>query len=365
MFMVSALILFGWHAEQCKAQVYKKNKTVLKEYKVNENCDVQLSNKYGNINIISWDKDSVKIIINLNVETKSQGKTDKIFSYIDFDFTNTEYYIIAKTCFKENTGTFWNDVSDMANVIFSSGNNVEIEYEVYMPAKANLKIDNKFGNIYTTDLSGNIDILLSNGDFKANNLSGKVKIDLKFGNCVVNKLSSAKLLLGYSELELRNCGNADINSKSSKISIDKIDELKITDSKRDKYYLDFVKVLNGNSTFSYIYLTRLCDELTFAMKYGGLSVESLANTFKIMDVNADYTDVTVSLNKSLTCNVDVLHNKKTGINFSEACNKNIKTEIINLTNDEYRTSGVIAGNLKTSARVKFVMKYGNLNVNVK
>ena len=49
-----------------------------------------------------------------------------------------------------------------------------------MPASITVTFENKFGNIYSTDHNGKITVKLSNGDFKANNLSGDVNLDFSF-----------------------------------------------------------------------------------------------------------------------------------------------------------------------------------------
>ena len=123
-------------------------------------------NKYGDIHLIPWEKDSVVFEIDFSVTSNKQAKVDKIFDYVDFDFKATAYYVIAQTVF-EGQNSFWREMADVASTIFSSGTNTRIDYTVYFPAGNDVRIENKFGNIYTTDHTGKVDITLSNGDLKA------------------------------------------------------------------------------------------------------------------------------------------------------------------------------------------------------
>jgi len=114
------------------AQPYERSKEEIRSFKVYKQTTLEIYNKYGNIHLFPWEKDSVKIKIELNVKANKQSKVDKIFEYINFEFSNTKYYIIARTQLKQH-GTFWSEVSDLANTLFSGNNKAQIDYYIYLP----------------------------------------------------------------------------------------------------------------------------------------------------------------------------------------------------------------------------------------
>ena len=133
----------------------------------------------------SWFK---RIVINNCLNEIKRRKADLkfcdnigVFEHkINFEFSNTKYYIIARTQLKQDQNAFWAEVSDLANTIFSGNNKTQIYHFIFMPASITVTFENKFGNIYSTDHNGKITVKLSNGDFKANNLSGDVNLDFSF-----------------------------------------------------------------------------------------------------------------------------------------------------------------------------------------
>ena len=201
--LITLLLIVGSLAfSALQAQVYERSRELTKTFRVYEETTLEVHNKYGNIHLFPWQKDSVRIRIEVEVKANKESKADKIYDYIDFDFSHTKYYIEAKTAFRQNRSAFWSEVSDLASTLFSGNNKAQIDYYIYLPADIEIKLENKFGNIYTTNHSGKMIIELSNGDFKANDLSGYVDFDFSFGNASIGQMDEGKLKLGYGELEI-------------------------------------------------------------------------------------------------------------------------------------------------------------------
>ena len=122
-----------------KSQQYSRK--IVKSFKVNNATTVDIYNKYGKIHIVTWEKDSVSFSIDLKIKASNDSKLNKLKSNIDFDFTGTAYYVIAKTRIGKNTNSVFNDLADIAGSILSSDNKVTIDYLVMMPKHINLKIE--------------------------------------------------------------------------------------------------------------------------------------------------------------------------------------------------------------------------------
>ena len=323
-----------------KPQVYERSRHESKAWKVSKETSLEIYNKYGNIHLFTWDKDSVRITIDMQIKASKESKVDKIYEYIDFEFSDNKYYVIARTRLNQQ-GEFWAEVSDLANTFFSSGTKVQIDYSVYLPQTINVKIENKFGNIYTTDHQGKMSVILSNGDYKANDLKGTVDLNVSFGNATINSIESGKLNLSYSELELGNAVNLNIESKSSTLNIDKAVTLNIS-SKRDKYYINQIGVLSGKTSFSYLTLKSFNSDLTLSTDYGEVNLESISSEFKLIDLTSSYTDILMRIPAKASYAVDISHSVSTVITAPENYS-GLKSETIDKKADLYKTKGT-AGN---------------------
>jgi hypothetical protein len=345
------------------SQSFEKQKNITRSFAVSKECNVQISNKYGNIQIVPWEKDSACFSIDVKVSDKKEADAEKMLNAIDIEFTNSPYYIIAKTIFKNSKNQVIEDFSDYVNGIFGIGKDVEINYILNVPGYSALKIDNKFGNIYTTNHTGNIDITLSNGDLKANNLIGsETKIELSFGNGVVNKIVNGKLNIGYSDLEIKEAGKLSIEGRSAKMNITKAERLDLN-SRRDKFYIDTAAVITGTSDFSYINVYYLKESIFLKSLYGDINLTEIAGSVKFINLTSDYTDINLFFQRSCSSTID-LSCKKTELSYPSTVT-GLTKQLINEKTGEYKVSGSIGTETEVKSPVQITAVSGSIAINIK
>jgi len=301
--------------EAIYGQTYEKEKTVNRSFKLTPETEIEVSNKYGDIQIIPWEKDSVRFEIKLKVISNKESKLDKSFDYIDFDFKSSNYYVIAQTVFV-GKGTFWNEISDVASNLFSAGTRTSIDYKIYLPIKSSLKVDNKYGNIYTTDLSGKLNFTLSNGDLKAHKFSGLSNLNIEYGNIDIDVFEHGSLTLNYGELHSEDIGNISITSRSAELHIDKVNFLNLV-SKRDKLYLKNVDTLTGEFYFSTLVLEELSSKIDLSTRYGKIEIEKIGAAVSPFILNNDNTDVKLNFLDESKYFLDMTVDEKTQVYYSE------------------------------------------------
>ncbi|MFO7658152.1 MAG: hypothetical protein R6W78_13920 [Bacteroidales bacterium] len=324
-------------------------KRIEKSYKVNNSTTVDVINKYGKIHVVTWEKDSVRFDIRLKIKASSDSRLNKLKNTIDFDFTGTEYYVVAKTRIGTNSGAIFSDLADIAGSLMPSDNKVTIDYIVMMPRHINLKLENKFGDVYIDDLDGNIRLTLSNGELKANELTGNTIISLSSADAVINSVKDGKISVSYSNFHVKTVDKLIIDSRSSVINIEKAGFLKIT-SRRDKFHLPEISELYGESYFSNFTLHNLQKEMNFNLKYGNLSVEEISRGFSFIQVVSEYTDLDLVFARGATYEIDITHHNDVIFNYPMQL-ANLQTKVINPDEKQKLTYGRI-GTAGASSKVK-------------
>jgi hypothetical protein len=292
-----------------QGQTFERSRSLQKSFFALPSAEIQIVNKYGDIHLVTWDKDSVRFEIQLSVTSNKEEKLDKIFNYVDFEFEDTKYFIIARTVFK-GQNSFWTEVSDMANLVFSGGTHTQIDYTVYLPENSNLKIENKFGNIVTTDHPGKVDIFVSNGDLKAHSFSGQAKIRVDFGNATIAQVKSANLSINYGELRLEEASEVILQTKSSKIFLVSAEWLQM-DSQRDKYYVNKVGEVSGSSYFSDLSFDQVARQVSLKSNYGDIKIGSVLPGFRQMEFGSESTAITVYISREFYYDMDITRDYRT------------------------------------------------------
>ncbi len=357
-FLFSLVLLFSLIAGVMQAQTFEKSKRLSRSFPVGSDTEVEMFNKYGNVHIVTWEKDSVRFDINLMVKGAKQAKVDKTFSLIDFDFESTKYYIITKTVFEGNS--FWNDVTDIGSSFFGSNTKTKVDYTVYLPENIKLKLTNKYGSVYLADYSGKLFVNISNGDFKAHDLTGQTTIVSEFGNCDVGKVKHGNLTVSYGDFYLEEAGYLKIKGKSSSFHLSKVDELEM-DSKRDKFFIDELAVLRGSAYFSRIELGIIDEVLDLSTKYGDLQIKSFGDKCDFFKLKTDDTDVTLHFTDSKQYKLSILANDETKIYYASTIT-NIKSQKIDDDKNLIRVDCVVGNNDKLTVPINIESVAGSLSL---
>lgn len=351
-FLLSVLFVWAIFLPVALGQAYTQYKKIEKTFKVNSNTTVDITNKYGKIDIIPWNKDSTKIGIIVSYKSQQSGKVKKILDNISFDFTPMTYYITVATKLEI-------DYSNILPELIKLQPEININYTVYLPVYCNLKINNKYGDIFIDELNGNCDLNLFYGNFKAGKLNGNNQLTLEHGDGTVNYINSGIINLSYTtaDLRIKKANQLNLVTKSAVITIDEINILK-SNSKRSKYFISNINYLYGNSYFDKYQIENLNNEVNFDMQYGEMKVQTISSKFSFINLFLANTDIFLNFQKSTSYQLDITH-EDTGINVPKDL-ANLQEKI--LEDDERINTYGSVGNVKTSSKVRINAEGGSLTI---
>ncbi len=312
-------------------QQLSQTKTFDKVFSVNTATTMDINNKYGKIDLLNWDKDSVKIEVLVTARSNDKEKISKLLAGVDVQFSRTEYYVTAKTILGGNRTGILSDLQELTDAFVATESQVRIDYAIHAPVYVNLYITNKYGDVFAGDVKGNFFLFLSNGDFKVNNLSANSEIDLKFGHGNVNSLNTAKITVSYSELNVKKANQLTLIGKSGIITIEDVNVLK-TQSKRDKFTINKIAYLYGETYFSELSVNKLVTEMSIDMKYGSIKILNTPRDFRSFNINSQYTDIELLVDRQANFDAEFtlrdvqfsFPDEWTKLNKSENDNKQLK-----------------------------------------
>jgi hypothetical protein len=336
------LILFpGLHA-----QVPEYTRQVVKSFRTGSPVTVDIGNKYGKVQVITWDIDSVKFIIDLRIRSKDDSKLQKLKQTIDFEFSTGQSTLVARTKLGDTGSDVFKDIVDIAGSYLSTNSTVLINYTVMIPDYAQLKIDNKFGDVFMEDLNGNLNLVLSYGDFKCNRLNAKSEIRITSGNGEINSIRDGMVFISYGNLHIRDCERLTADTRSSNITIDRAASLKVN-SRRDKLFLDDIGSLSGTGYFSQLNGGTLHEEIHYTGRYGNLTLDKVKTSFSRVNITAEYADVSLGFEKPLLFNFELTHHQDVMFVYPKSL-ASLKTSVVNAENKLFLTSGIIGTGAATS-----------------
>ena len=358
--ILGLILLLGSLAYQWTGKEYEISKSALKETQLNADEKLILSNKYGRIDIKTWDKQEVKIDVLITVKAQNEKKAKEILDRVNIDFSEGNGFVKAETVFGEESNSWGWNVS--YNVSY------EINYTVFMPQNASLDISNKYGDSALPSLERDIIANIKYGSINFGDNSKNVKLELGYGHAYLKNLDNLDCDIKYSEMEILNALNAKIESKYSHHTFGEIKSLMLQ-SGYDDYRIEKVGKINnegkyddfrigsaGEANFDTKYTDVSIKELhnsgKFYLRYGEIQIDQVYQSVTSMDFDVEYTDVYMKNNTG--CSFD-LNGSYTDFSFPENTQFSLKD------NDRYDHSykGKFGNG---STKLKASMRYGHMKI---
>ena len=345
-----AFVLIGFTA---MGQTYRKSKSIKDSFKVSPKTELTVFNKYGNIELIIWEKDLIEFEVDIEVREKKEEKAISKLESIHVSFISTAHLMEAKTYFSGES-EFWTDVKDYSGKVFASENKATINYKIYLPNYMAINIENKYGDIYLDECKEKATITLSNGDLKAYSFDSETTLNLGYAYANIKQMQNGILNLGYhSEIKINKANDLKIVSKSSRVTIDEANKLDIK-SERDKYYLKKVAIINANNAYTYFNIESVTEHVSIKANYGDIDIIEIENTVSQVYFDVESTDINIHQPQGRAIDFAIIYNKNAGLYFPEEL-KNKKTKMKNEDERLVETTGVLgesgASDLKVSAKI--------------
>ncbi len=273
---------------------YEKTKTIKKEYEVNADASLLIKNKYGNVDVISWDQNRVEIEVTITVSGNSESKVIDRLSKITVNFENSRSEVSAKTSIENSSKGWYNSNNKM---------NYQIDYKVKVPVTNSVDLNNDYGTI------------------TLNEIKGKAEINCDYGKILIGSLfhENNSINIDYtseSEIELMNGGS--INADYSKFRIEKAKKIELNADYTDSEFVniedlnfvcDYGKLqvgqannVDGHGDYLTIRLGTIYKNLSIDADYGGIKVDKLMKGFESVRIHSDYAGIKIGMENDISFN---------------------------------------------------------------
>ncbi len=271
--LLVVVIAFQANAERTIKRFYKS-------FPVKQIAKLELSNKYGNIQIDDNRKDSVVISVEAWVEGNG-SKAQKLLDNIDVKINSSGNTASAVTEFK--------------NEFNNNNQNFSIDYHVSVPADRELAVEQKYGSVNMGDLTGKGLFDIKYGEIRAKNLlSPALTMDIAYSKAVIEATKDLDLTIRYSKLTLDKGENLKVDSRYSGLNAGDCKDVTI-DSKYDDFRFKTLSNLTANSMYSGYKIDQIQSSLMLTNGYGNVNVGTIPSGFKNIKVSNRYATIRLGI----------------------------------------------------------------------
>ncbi|WP_341221286.1 hypothetical protein [Polaribacter atrinae] len=330
---------------------HEKNKIITKVFNVNKDAKVALNNKYGSLNITTWDKNKVEIKVTITIQGDDLDDVEERLSTIDVLFNANASLVEAKTMI-ENQNSAWSWWGKSKKI------NYKINYVVKMPRSNSVNLHNIYGDIYLDNLDGSAAISCDYGKVSIVRLSG-IKNTVNLEYCTtssINYIKEGVIKSDYSKLNIRTSENLKINANYSTI---KLDNTKNIDFNCDygSIYIEEAEEIIGSSDYVSMHFGTVKKNLNIETDYGSLTVQNLVKDFKNVTINGEYAGIRIHIDS------DTVFEFMIDLEYASFSGDDDKMELfksISKSTKKYYEGKFGKGN--TNSKLKITSQYGGVSI---
>ena len=275
--------------------LHLKEKNIKKAYYVNPNATLSIDNSYGTISVTTWNEDKIEFDISIKVSGDNENWVNQRIETIAVDIVALKGMISAKTI-----------LGNSNYKAHGKNNNFEINYTLKIPKNGSVKLNNKYGNISTSDLYAEADIKCKYGKVILGRLSGNSTLEMEYcSNSSIAFLKNGMVTAKYSNLKIGETTKLDLISDYTDIEIEQSDAIKYN-SKYGKIRIQNVKTLDASGNYLTIKIGEVFDYLKLNTKYSSLAIQSINAKANSVTVVAGYTGINIGYHTNFAFDFNVL-----------------------------------------------------------
>jgi hypothetical protein len=312
LFLIGAMGLLSMSAPLNNlAPVAKKKftKQIEKNFPISAKGEVVLINKYGNIDVLTWNKNEVQISIEIVVNATNQSVADDVFETISVNFEDSRDRVFAETLIESKESYWWNWGNSLKS-------DFQINYKVHMPISCSADFSNKYGDLDIMDLENDAKINVKYGNLTMGDLAGTLDLYLGYGKAYSGILENVRAEIKYSKYRCESLRDFTADTKYSGIVINNGQKI-ITNSKYDNYNLGTIQEFINEGKYDNL-IIESCEDVTIETKYSDLKIEKLIRSLsaeinyggiKVKELKQNFDNIYIESNYA---GVDIYTEEGTG-----------------------------------------------------
>ncbi len=235
---------------------YEKEGVIEKEFNINANTKIDFTNKSSDLTVKVWNKQQVKLECFYKLRANNKEDIDLTIEALEnLEVRNSSSLLEIKTgIFSNVKSTVITGLVNKIVATLTTGPTVnlkeyEINYVLTLPDNHDLKLHQKYSEVFMEDYNGNIEFDLYDVDMRAGQTPNVEILKTKYSNLFFGSLGNCNMDIYDSDIEVGNMGDLILKSKYSKIEIDAMGSVKM-DSYDDKLFFTKLKSIEGKAKYT-------------------------------------------------------------------------------------------------------------------
>lgn len=264
---------------------------------------VTVVNKFGDVTVKSWDKDSVAVEVVVHAEASNPDHLDLMMKMASARIYSTAGNVYSELNWGDEVGGIKQGTIEVA-LSLKSEYKLRIDQIIHVPKNAKLSIENRFGDVLLPSLEQELRLTLHHGALRAESLYSLRAEELKYAKIDLIDLKKLEGKIVFSEVLIKNCDQADIQTSSSEIELDLVKDLRVKSS-NDKYRIENAGTIIGSSFMGDWRVRTVKGGVDLDMKFGSFDLRNLQTPLKTVHLIGSNTEFRIGFSDDFSGSVKV------------------------------------------------------------
>jgi hypothetical protein len=276
-----------------------KERNIKKSFNVSSNATLEVTNSFGDLNIITWDQNSIEFDITIKITGNDEEKVQDRLNGIDIDFSASNDLVSAVTKIEKNKKNWWSWGKKM-NL------QMEIDYVIKMPMTNNVDLHNKFGTINLDKLKGSSKIRCDHGKITTQELmSSNNVINLNHTkDSYFEYIKEGRISANHSGYTIAKAEKINIKANHTRSIVEFVENVEY-DCNHGSLKVDNANNLQGRGNHLTFRIGNVFKNLTVKGSHGSLKIGRIAPKANSIDIDVQFTSMTIGYDSAFNFNFDL------------------------------------------------------------
>lgn len=279
---------------------HTKKKTIKKEYNVSKDATLKIDNRYGNLDVVTWNENRIVFEITITTNGNDEDKVQDKLDDIDVNFSATSNYVSAETQIGKSKSKSWWNWGNSNNV------NIQINYLVKLPITNNVDLNNDYGSILLGTLQGHATINCDYGKITTKELladNNNISFDYT-NNSYFEYIKSGKINADYSGFTVAKAKNLDIVADYTN-SVVEIAENVIYNCDYGSLRVNNVNNFSGNGDYLTVVLGDVYKNVQIKADYGSIKIGKMTKNAGNVFIDSDYVGIKIGIDSNYNFDFEI------------------------------------------------------------
>jgi hypothetical protein len=305
---------FGFETRHIN-QADLKSKEISQEVNMPKSGEIFIENNSRSIQVKTWDQQKVKVVTTayfekentltdeqwfekMSISLKTLGSSVKIRSGAA-SFGSYSYTTRGQTVVMGVPAP----TTESGSVKISNTPTKRI-LTIYVPVGSKLDIESRYSEVQLPAGVGDVLMDITNGSFEAENLN-KLRLRSKYSNANLRDIKEAEIEFANGRFTANNIDDLEIESKYSTIEMASAKKIKLV-STNDEFEVEDVTDIRGRKNYGNLRITRLAGSIEMDGSNADVKIRNVGANVKLIKINNRYADIRIPLRDMKNYAVDFM-----------------------------------------------------------